>query len=95
MPHPIMKPVKVTRGRARWYFPVMSTTRAGRRALQEIAMTCRYGKSEAEWPILPLVTNLFPCFGYYVFSMPVTSLENQIRASNSGDAESGPGNRHR
>jgi hypothetical protein len=30
-------------------------------------------------PVLPLVMNVFSGFGYYVFSMPVTSLENQIR----------------
>jgi len=27
-------------------------------------------------PILPMITNGFKNFGYYVFSMPVTSLEN-------------------
>ena len=30
-------------------------------------------------PVLPMLIDVFPRFGYYVFSMPVTSLENQIR----------------
>ncbi len=33
-------------------------------------------------PVLPMVASgLFPGFGYYVFSMPVTSIENQIRGN--------------
>jgi len=30
-------------------------------------------------PVLPLLWSGYPGFGYYVFSMPVTSLENRIR----------------
>ncbi len=30
-------------------------------------------------PVLPMVANIFKEFGFYVFSMPVTSYENQLR----------------
>jgi hypothetical protein len=32
-------------------------------------------------PVLPMILPIFKKFGYYVFSMPVTSLENQIRGN--------------
>jgi hypothetical protein len=81
MPHPIMKPVKVTRGRAPVVFSCYEYKRVlGVAPYNEIAMTLPVMVNpKLNVPILPLVTNLFPCFGYYVFSMPVTSLENQIR----------------
>jgi hypothetical protein len=31
--------------------------------------------------VLPMVTKLFKNFGYFVFAMPVTSLENQLRGN--------------
>lgn len=81
MPHPVMKPVKVTRGRAPVVFSCYEYKRVlGVAPYNEIAMTLPVMVNpKCNVPILPLVTNLFPCFGYYVFSMPVTSLENQIR----------------
>ncbi|MDQ1256647.1 MAG: hypothetical protein QG656_1245, partial [Candidatus Hydrogenedentes bacterium] len=78
---PRIKPVRVTRGRAPVVFSCYEYKRVlGVAPYNEIAMTIPVMLDPAvNVPILPLVTNLFRCFGYYVFSMPVTSLENQIR----------------
>ena len=81
MLHPRIKPVKVTRGRAAVAFSCYEYKHVlGVAPYNEIAMTIPIMVDPSvNVPILPLVTNLFRCFGYYVFSMPVTSLENQIR----------------
>ena len=81
MLHPRIKPVKVTRGRAPVVFSCYEYKHVlGVAPYNEIAMTIPVMVDPAvNVPVLPLVTNLFSCFGYYVFSMPVTSLENQIR----------------
>lgn len=78
---PRIKPVKVTRGRAPVVFSCYEYKHVlGVAPYNEIAMTIPVMVNPSvNVPILPLVTNLFRCFGYYVFSMPVTSLENQIR----------------
>jgi len=81
MLHPKIKPVRVTRGRAPIVFSCYEYKNVlGVAPYNEIAMTIPIMVDPTvNVPILPLVTNLFPNFGYYVFSMPVTSLENQIR----------------
>ena len=81
MPDRRIKPVRVTRGRAPVVFSCYEYKRVlGVAPYNEIAMTFPVMVNPSvNVPILPLVTDLFRCFGYYVFSMPVTSLENQIR----------------
>lgn len=82
MPHPSMRPVKMPRGRAvvllscYEYRNVMNIA-----PYNEIAMVIPVMVGDG-WapPLLPLVMD-FERKGYYVFSMPVTSLENQIRGT--------------
>ncbi len=82
MPHPSMQPVKMPGGRSvvllscYEYKNVMNIA-----PYNEIAMTIPIMVGEG-WapPLLPLVMD-FKKKGYYVFSMPVTSLENQIRGA--------------
>ena len=81
MPHPSMRPVKMPKGRAvvllscYEYKKVMNIA-----PYNEIAMTIPVMVGGSAPPVLPLVMNLKKK-GYYVFSMPVTSLENQIRGT--------------
>ena len=82
LPHPSMKPVKMPRGRSvvllscYQYKNVMNIA-----PYNEIAMTIPIMVSAGYVPpLLPLVMD-FKKQGYYVFSMPVTSLENQIRGT--------------
>jgi hypothetical protein len=81
LPHPRLRPVRTTRGRAAVAFSCYEYRNVlGVAPYNEIAMTIPVLADPAvDLPLLPLVTNLFPSAGYYVFSMPVTSLENQIR----------------
>jgi hypothetical protein len=82
LPHPSMKPVKMPGGRSvvllscYEYKNVMNIP-----PYNEIAMTIPI-MVDAGYapPLLPLVMD-FKKKGYYVFSMPVTSLENQIRGT--------------
>jgi hypothetical protein len=82
LPHPSMQPVKMPGGRSvvllscYQYRNVMNIA-----PYNEIAMTIpiMVGAGYAP-PLLPLVMD-FKKKGYYVFSMPVTSLENQIRGT--------------
>ncbi len=72
MPHPKIRPVPMPRGRAL----VIFSSYEYRQVLQvwpynEIAMTI---------PVL-VRSGLVPRFGYYVFAMPVTSKENQLRGN--------------
>lgn len=78
---PRIKPVRISRGRAAVAFSCYEYKNVlGVAPYNEIAMTIPVMVNPTvNIPILPLVTGLFRCFGYYVFSMPVTSLENQIR----------------
>ena len=82
LPHPSMKPVKMPRGRSvvllscYQYKNVMNIP-----PYNEIAMTIPIMVSAGYVPpLLPLVMD-FKKQGYCVFSMPVTSLENQIRGT--------------
>jgi hypothetical protein len=81
MLHPSIKPVKMTKGRAVVAFSCYEYRNVlGVAPYNEIAMTIPIMVNPAvNVPVLPLVMNIFSSFGYYVFSMPVTSLENQIR----------------
>lgn len=82
MPHPSMKPVKMPRGRSVVLFSCYEYRNVMNIApYNEIAMTIPVMVG-AGWapPLLPLIID-FKNKGYYVFSMPVTSLENQIRGS--------------
>jgi hypothetical protein len=81
MLHPRIKPVRMTKGRSLVAFScyeyknVMNVP-----PYNEIAMTIPIMVDPGfNPPVLPMVLPIFKSFGYYVFSMPVTSLENQIR----------------
>ncbi len=84
MPHPTIVPVRMTRGRALVIFSCYEY----RQVLKvwpynEIAMTIPVMANASFRPaVLPmLLSGLFPRFGYYVFGMPVTSRENQLRGN--------------
>jgi hypothetical protein len=81
MLHPLIKPVRMTKGRAVVAFSCYEYRNVlGVPPYNEIAMTIPVMVNPSiNFPVLPLVMNVFKSFGYYVFSMPVTSLENQIR----------------
>jgi len=82
MPHPSMQPVKMPGGRSVVLFSCYEYKNVMNIApYNEIAMTIpiMVGGGWAP-PVLPLVMD-FKRKGYYVFSMPVTSLENQIRGT--------------
>ena len=81
LPHPKMKPVKMTRGRSvvvlacYEYKNVMNVM-----PYNEIAMMIPIMADPiVNIPVLPVVLPFFRKFGYYVFGMPVTSKENQLR----------------
>jgi hypothetical protein len=78
---PQIKPVRMPRGRSIVAFSCYEYKQVlGVAPYNEIAMTIPVmAKATVNPPILPMVLNGLPGFGYYVFSMPVTSLENQIR----------------
>jgi len=81
MPHPSMRPVKMPRGRAVVLLSCYEYKRVmGIAPYNEIAMTIPIMVGGSAPPILPLVMD-FKKKGYFVFSMPVTSLENQIRGT--------------
>jgi len=81
MPHPDIKPVKMGRGRSLVVFSCYEYRDVlGVTPYNEIAMTIPIMVNPLiNIPVLPMVLNVFKGFGYYCFSMPVTSLENQIR----------------
>ena len=81
MPHPAIKPVKMPRGRSLVAFSCYEYRKVlGVAPYNEIAMTIPILVDPGiNVPILPMLAPIFKNFGYYVFSMPVTSLENQIR----------------
>lgn len=78
---PAIEPVRMPRGRSVVAFSCYEYRRVlGVPAYNEIAMTIPVmAKAPFAPPVLPMVIDGLPGFGYYVFSMPVTSLENQIR----------------
>jgi len=82
MPDPSMQPVKMPGGRSVVLFSCYEYKNVMNLApYNEIAMTIPV-MTNAAWapPLLPLVMD-FKKKGYFVFSMPVTSLENQIRGT--------------
>jgi len=82
LPHPSMKPVSMPGGRAVVLFSCYQYRNVMNLApYNEIAMTIPIMVGAGYTPpLLPLVMD-FQKKGYYVFSMPVTSLENQIRGA--------------
>ena len=80
MPHPSMTPVRMPRGRTVVVFSCYEYRNVMNLSpYNEIAMTIPVMVNSCfSPPVLPLLIN-FKKKGYYVFSMPVTSLENQIR----------------
>jgi len=83
LPHPSMHPVRMPGGRAVVIFSCYEYKEVlGMRPYNEIAMTIPVMMGDGPGiPVLPLVLKAFKNFGYHVFSMPVTSLENQIRGT--------------
>jgi len=81
MLHPGIKPVKMTRGRSIVAFSCYEYKKVlGVAPYNEIAATIPVMVDPGiNVPVLPMIAPVFKNFGYYVFSMPVTSLENQIR----------------
>ncbi len=84
MPHPSILPVRMTGGRTL----VIFSSYEYRQVLKvwpynEIAMTIPVlANARFRPPVLPmLASGLFARFGYYVFAMPVTSRENQLRGN--------------
>jgi len=83
MPDSRMKPVRMTRGRSLVtlasyiYRNVM-----GIPPYNEVAMTIPVMvDSWLNPPVVPMILNAFSGFGFYVFGMPVTSMENKIRGN--------------
>ncbi|HOX28820.1 MAG TPA: acetoacetate decarboxylase family protein, partial [bacterium] len=85
MPHPKMQPVTMGGGRSLVIFSCYEYKHVmGVPAYNEIAMTIPILVNPAlNIPILPMLKDkAFREFGYYVFSMPVTSKENMLRGHN-------------
>lgn len=86
LPHPRIKPVKMTRGRSLVAFACYEYKNVmGVAPYNEIAMTIPIMVDPVvNVPVLPMVVDSFKDlgFGYYVFHMPVTSKENQLRGNN-------------
>jgi hypothetical protein len=81
MLHPKVKPVRMPKGRTLVLFSCFEYKNVlGVNPYNEIAMTIPVMVDPlVNVPVLPVILNVFKKVGYYVFSMPVTSLENQIR----------------
>jgi len=81
MLHPRIQPVRMTRGRSLVVFSCYEYRQVlGVAPYNEIAMTLPVMVDPGvNVPVLPMLLPVFRNFGYHVFSMPVTSLENQIR----------------
>lgn len=81
LPHPSMRPVRMTRGRGLVAFSCYEYRNVlNVPPYNEIAMTIPVlVDAPLDIPVLPMVLSGFKGFGYYVFGMPVTSRENQIR----------------
>lgn len=83
LPHPKMRPVRMTLGRSLVAFSCYeykNVLNIG--PYNEIAMTIPVlFDPKIDVPVAPMVVSGFPGFGYYVFSMPVTSKENQLRGN--------------
>ena len=84
MPHPLIKPVRMPRGRTLVIFSCYEYRHVMRVwPYNEIAMSIPVmANASFSPPVLPmLVSDAFKRFGYYVFGMPVTSRENQLRGN--------------
>ena len=81
MLHPAIKPVRMPRGRSLVAFSCYIYNKVlGVAPYNEIAMTIPVMVDPGiNVPVLPMIAPIFNNFGFHVFSMPVTSLENQIR----------------
>jgi len=81
MMHPLIKPVRMPHNRAVVTFSCYIYKNVlGVAPYNEIAMTIPVMVDPGfNVPVLPMVLDVFKNFGYYVFSMPVTSEENKIR----------------
>ncbi len=81
MLHPAIKPIRMPLGRSLVAFSCYIYNKVlGVAPYNEIAMTIPVMVDPGiNVPVLPMIAPIFKNFGYYVFSMPVTSLENQIR----------------
>jgi len=81
MPSPAMKPVSMGRGRALVMFSSYQYNRIlGIGPYREIAISIPVlVGAEQGAPAYPLIAADYPGLGFYVLSMPVTSLENKIR----------------
>ena len=81
LPDAKMEPVSMGKGRALVIFSCYEYRNVlGVAPYNEIAMTIPVMLSPGiNIPVLPMVLPGFKNFGYYCFSMPVTSLENKIR----------------
>jgi len=84
LPHPKMKPVRMPGGRALVTFSCYEYKKVlGVAPYNEIAMTIPVMVDPMiNVPLLPMIMGGFQKFGYHVFHMPVTSLENRIRGRN-------------
>jgi hypothetical protein len=84
MPAKTLKPVKMGGGKTLVIFSCYEYANVNQIACyNEIAMTIPVLHNPVvNIPVLPmLASNAFKKFGYFVFSMPVTSLENKIRGN--------------
>lgn len=81
LPHPKLQPVRMPGGRALVAFSCYIYRKVlGVAPYNEIAMTIPVlVDPSVSVPLLPMLWQGYPGFGYHVFSMPVTSLENQLR----------------
>lgn len=82
LPHPNISPIRMGKGRSLVAFSCYIYRNVlGVAPYNEIAMTIPIMVDPLfNTPVLPMIASgLFRRFGYYCFSMPVTSLENQIR----------------
>jgi len=83
LPHPAMRPVRMTLGRSLVVFSCYEYRNVlGVPPYNEVAMTIPVlVNAPVDLPVVPMVVPGFPGFGYYVFGMPVTSRENQLRGN--------------
>lgn len=81
--HPLVKPVRATRGRAIVAFSCYEYKKVMNvRPYNEIAMAIPVMVNASfRPPLLPMIIDRFSRFGYYIASMPVTSEENRIRGN--------------
>jgi Acetoacetate decarboxylase (ADC) len=81
MLHPRIKPIRMPFSRSLVVFSCYVYNKVlGVAPYNEIAMTIPVMVDPGiNVPVLPMIAPIFKNFGYYVFSMPVTSKENMIR----------------